>query len=318
MKNSRFVKKYNITQCALYKCQSKRRLENLLHLEPGSMKSIDSIVEYHSFEIEKKNSNEKRRITAPHNKLKMVQKRILCLLQKVERPEWLISGEKQKCYIDNGKAHLNSYYALTVDIKNFYDNCIREYVYQFFVQKLMTSSDVAEILTNVVTYNNIIPTGCPTSQILAFYAYMDMFNEIYDLAKQYNCNFTLYVDDMTFSSKEHFSPNVLVREIDRVLRKYGHKLKYSKVKYYGSSDNKQITGTVVTPNNNLVLPNSIQKKIYDGFQNIKYAVGGTVCSPKEKQELLSLNGRLQVARNIEPQKFPEIRRLVKKIKVIEN
>ena len=36
--------------------------------------------------------------------------------------------------------------------------------------------------------------------------------------------------------------------IDHVLRKYGHKPKYRKVKYYGPSDYKPITGTVVTPN----------------------------------------------------------------------
>ena len=41
----------------------------------------------------------------------------------------LISGEKGKCYIDNGKSHLNSNYFLTMDIKKFYDNCFREYVF---------------------------------------------------------------------------------------------------------------------------------------------------------------------------------------------
>ena len=54
------------------------------------------------------------------------------LIQKVERPEWLVSGEKGKCYIDNGKKHIHSNYFLTMDIKKFYDNCEREYVFLFF------------------------------------------------------------------------------------------------------------------------------------------------------------------------------------------
>ena len=39
-------------------------------------------------------------------------------------------------------------------------------------------ADIAEILTAIVTYNGTIPTGCPTSQIIAFYAYQNMFQEI--------------------------------------------------------------------------------------------------------------------------------------------
>lgn len=315
MKNKVPIKKYDITQCALYKCRTRKRLEYLLRLDPGGLKIIDGIIGYHKFEIDKKHSDEKREITAPDKTLKAIQRRILYLLQRVIRPEWLISGEKQKCYIDNGKAHLNGKYVLTIDIKKFYDNCTREPVYQFFVQKLETSPDVAEILTNIITYNGGIPTGCPTSQIMAFYAYSYMFSEIFDLAKQHGCKFTLYVDDMTFSSKEPFSPHQLSQMIDRVLRKYGHKPKYPKVKYYGPSDYKPITGTVVTPEHSLAVPNGLQKTIYDAFQTVKPLIGVETCSEEDARQILSLKGQIQAACNIEDGKFPEIRRLTNQIKV---
>lgn len=118
MKNKAPIRKYDITQCALYKCRTKKRLEHLLCLEPGGLKIIDSIIRYHKFEIDKKHSDEKREITAPDKILKAIQRRILYLLHRVIRPEWLISGEKQKCYIDNGKAHLDGKYVLTVIINN--------------------------------------------------------------------------------------------------------------------------------------------------------------------------------------------------------
>ena len=315
MKNKTPIKKYDITQCALYKCRTKRRLERLLCLEAGGLKVIDTIIGYHSFEIDKKHSQEKRQITAPDKTLKLVQRRILYLLQKVIRPNWLISGEKQKCYIDNGKAHLDGRYILTVDIKKFYDNCTREPVYQFFVQKLKTSPDVAKKLTDIITYNGGIPTGCPTSQIMAFYAYSDMFSEIADLAKQCGCKFTLYVDDMTFSSTKPFSPNQLRQMIDCVLRKYGHKPKYPKVKYYGPSDYKPITGTVVTPEQSLAVPNGLQNTIYNAFQTLKPLIGPETCSEEDAKQILSLKGQIQAARNIEEGKFPEIGRLTSQIKV---
>jgi len=78
--------KYPIHQCALYKCKSKKKLESLLTIEPGDLRNIQHTIKYHSFDIDKKNSAEKRRITAPERTLKTVQKRILSLLQYIERP----------------------------------------------------------------------------------------------------------------------------------------------------------------------------------------------------------------------------------------
>lgn len=310
--------KYNITQCALYKCNSKKRLEHLLCIEPGGLKIISGIISYHSFEIDKKHTSktqivEKRKITAPDKTLKLVQARILHLVQRVERPEWLISGEKGKCYIDNGKAHLLGSYVLTIDVKKFYDNCKREPVYQFFIQRLKVSKDVAALLTDIVTYDGGIPTGCPTSQMMAFYAYQEMFTEINEIAQKFHCKFTLYVDDMTFSSQESFSPNLLSQEVDKVLRKYGHKPKYPKVKYYSKHDPKPITGTIVTPEHTLDVPISLQRKVYDNFQEIKHLQGETVTSQDDEKTLLRLRGQIQSVRNIDSTRFPEIGRITSQI-----
>ena len=219
--------KYDITQCALYKKKSSKQLKKVLCITEEEYKDILSIVHYHSFQIDKKDSTEKRNITAPDKRIKEIQTRILKLLQNVERPTWLISGEKGKCYIDNGKSHLNSDYFLTMDIKKFYDNCSREYVFLFFKNRLMMAGDLAGLCTDIVTYDGGIPTGCPTSQIIAYYAYENMFNEIYKVACKYGCKYTVYVDDMTFSSKEPFDLNRMRNEVDCILRKYGHKPKYN-------------------------------------------------------------------------------------------
>ena len=84
------IKRYSIDQCALYKCRSKRRLEQLLCIEAGGLKEIENIISYHSFNTDKKCTKkgqvaEKRKITAPNAILKQIQARILYLLQKVER-----------------------------------------------------------------------------------------------------------------------------------------------------------------------------------------------------------------------------------------
>ena len=318
-------KKYPINQCALYKCRNKRLLEKFLTLQKYDLDRISNILEYHKFQISKKKSPKqistpknievkKRDITAPCLDLKLLQARILRLLQPIERPEWLISGEKGKCYVDNAKMHLNSDYALTIDIQGFYDHCRREYVYCFFKDSLLTSRDVAGVLTDIVTSDNCIPTGCPTSQIIAYYAYQKMFQEIYILAKQYECIFTLYVDDMAFSSTQPFNPKKLLSAVSTILYKYGHRLKYSKSKYYPKSSNKLYTGTAVTPNHQLRVSNSLQEKIYYNFQNIKNWELEPLTEEQEKR-LLSLKGQLHVARKVELEKFPEISRLVQSVQL---
>ena len=135
-----------------------------------------------------------------------------------------------------------------------------------------------------------------------------MFNEIYEVAYKYGCIYTVYVDDMTFSSKDTFDVKKMKSEIDQKLRKYGHKPKYKKVKYYSHGQYVPITGTIVTGNHELKVPNRLQKRVYDDFQEIKSFEGRKLTS-EEQIKINSLKGRVQASENIEPGKFPEIKRL---------
>jgi len=309
------IKRYPLDQCALYKCSSKKKLEQRLKLNAGDASLLENMIQYHKFSIPKKDSTKLRDITAPADALKKVQRRILRLLQRIERPQWLISGERGKSYVDNGRAHINSIYLLAADIKSFYDNCRRDYVYRFFTERLKAVPDVAKLLTDIITYEGGIPTGCPTSQIIAYYAYERMFSEIAQVAERYGCIFTLYVDDMTFSSQTPFDPKQLKREIEIVLLRYGHRLKASKVKYYGCADAKPITGTIVTKEHRLATPNQLQKRIVTEFQSLKVQTNEQVLTSEAKSRYATLQGRIHAARNIEPGIFPEIHRKVTAIKL---
>lgn len=308
------IKRYPLHQCALYKCSSKKRLEHYLKLESGELHSLENLIQYHEFPLPKKNSSEFRDITAPAKDLKKVQRRILRLLQRIERPQWLISGERGKSYVDNGLVHIDSKYLLAADIKSFYDNCQRDYVYRFFTRRMKTSPDVARLLTDIITYEGGIPTGCPTSQIIAYYAYENMFSEIAQVAERHGCIFTLYVDDMTFSSQTPFDPKKLEREIDIILRHYGHRLKYRKVKYYARDDAKPVTGTVITKEHRLVAPKRLQASICKGFQTLKSLSPDVVRTADQEAILKSVRGKVYAARNIEPAIFPEIHRRISAMK----
>ena len=121
------------------------------------------------------------------------------------------------------------------------------------------------------------------------------------------------VDDMTFSSKEPFNKDALKREIDIVLRRYHHKPKYKKVKYYSKNEPKPITGTIVNKDNTLAVPNKLQEKVYIGFQDLK-KLNANDNSEEAIKKISALQGRIQASQNIEgADKFPEIERITKQI-----
>lgn len=254
-------KKYSLNQCSLYKCSSMKRLANLFMTSLDELHWILQTAKYKEFQVPKKDSEELRTISSPNNELKKAQKRVLRLLQKVQRPSWLNSSEKGKSYVDNGIYHKNCNFCLTVDVRKFYDYCSREYVYVFFKNKLLCAPDIAKYLTDLCTYDGGIKTGTPISQLIAYYAYEDMFQSVYELALKNNLTFSLYVDDMAFSSQEYFSQKYFIYKLRGILHRYGHDIKLGKTKFYNKNDAKYVTGVIIMPTHEVSAPFELKAKV---------------------------------------------------------
>jgi len=259
MKNN---KTYKLEQSPLYKLASKSKLASLLHISKRDLILLSKNQPYKSFDIEV--SGKIREVDNPQKKLKEVQTRIKSLLAKIETPNWLFSGKKGCSYIDNASFHQESQYVVTCDIKSFYSNCTKERVFQTFRYVFKISEDVSWVLANLLSYKNIIPTGSPSSQIIAFWAYYPTFRRISKLAESYNAVISLYVDDITISSTEPI-PKAIALEVKKELEKVGHTVKTSKTKRYGKKDYKLITGVVISPDGELMVPNRRRKKLADSI-----------------------------------------------------
>jgi hypothetical protein len=172
---------------------------------------------------------------------------------------------------------------------------------------MQTSGDVAGILTDLITMNGGIPTGAPTSQLIAYYAYEKMFREIACMAENFGCVFSLYVDDMTFSSKRPFDPKKLANHVDIVLRRYGHKPKYKKVKYYSKDKIKIVTGVGVTPTHALVVPNKRMRTIIENYRKVDCV------TEFDPERIESLRGQINAAHQIDRTIFLDITRGVARI-----
>ena len=219
----------DLTTCKLYGIKRKRDIRVLLKI--NSKKNISQICNLYKPYIANKG---KKRLIEPidSKELKSIQKRIQILLKDIKYDENIFSGIPGKSYIDNGLYHLESKYVVALDINKFFPNISREKVYKFFKNKLMNSSDVAEILTDLCTVNlekisnldnNVldylkdnkihqmkhIPTGSSISCIMSYLSNIDMFNEISNVAKISGCKVSIYVDDVVISSNKMINNEII-------------------------------------------------------------------------------------------------------------
>lgn len=304
-----------------YRLQKKSSLATLLRV---ALKEITKMVgvlntnphQYYNVFKTYDNPTKSRLIEEPLGNLKKIHSRIKNLLMRTETPEWLISGKKGKSIVDNALPHLTARFVTCVDIEKFYKSTSKERILQTFLYTFKTSSDVARLLTNLIMYHDVkadkyfVPTGSPCSQIVAFWAYYHTFMDIADYVSSLGIKMTLYVDDLTLSFDKRISRQVITNLNNR-LKSVGLSLKLSKIKVYGPSQYKTITGNCITPNNKLIPTRKLRKEISEAVRNKKLkdlSIG----------ELRRINGKISATHQQDPNTFRLLQYKIQKLLQGEN
>ena len=197
-----------------------------------------------------------RQLNSTKIELKRIQKRILALLMShVEIPTYAFGGVPKKDNIKNAKYHQGNKYIFTTDLRSFFPSISHNRVYEVYCNNGY-SPTVARILTKLTTYKYQLPQGVPTSTLLALLAFKPTGDKLYDYALQHNLKFSIFVDDITISSKVDFKH--LVPEILDIIVSAGYKISHNKTHY--STKNPIITG-IKCQNNRIKLPQSTYKRI---------------------------------------------------------
>lgn len=262
----------------------------------------------------------KRLIESPKSPLKTIQKKIKNLLLKIEYPDYVYSGVKKKSHIDNAKKHKGIKYIYKVDIKAFFPSISRNKVYNFFLDYLKTSPDIADCLTNFCTYDltdsiekskelqefikikkikklNHLCTGSSPSSLLSYLTNVEMFDEINKLALSKDIEMTVFVDDIIFSSFDKID-KLFRKKILSIIKSYGFKISEGKIKYYTRRQVKKVTGVIINKNGNIDVPNKLRMKINKLFNN------GKINNDEE-----NLKGCVIAARQIS-NVYPNIKRFI--------
>lgn len=293
-------KTYQIEKSPLYRMRNRRKLAILLGL-PENYFSNKQQHEYYEFSKPKANGDGERHFTVPTEELKLIQKVLCRLLTRIETPDWVMSGKKHCSYITNAEKHIQNQFVKTMDISQFYDSVQRKYIYKMFKDTFGMAEDISWLMTDLVTYKGVLPTGSPSSQIIVYWTYSNMFAEINRIAIDKGCVFTLYVDDMTFSSQYPISQE-LREAVAEQLKQNNLKAKNSKDHYYQANALKVVTG-VGLKNGEKVVLNKKRKELLEQYQKCK--------ETRNIYDIEKLNGMICSQRQIEKNIFPEIASFIK-------
>lgn len=250
------TRKENEKQLNLYGISTLPELAEILKI-PVENLTEEAQRGYKSYYIQGK--TKKRLIEEPNMILKDILKDLKKLLVKMfDCPEYNMCWSGGNNY-RNAQAHARQHAYVTTDISSFFTNSKARYVRNFFKDKLKITGEALELLVQMCTYRGHIPTGAPTSSILAFLAHKDLFDEIAEYMNKRDITFTLYVDDITLSAK-HGITREEIRFIKSVLKRHKLEIKPEKTKFY-SYKKAMITGFYLAQGGKISVPDSVGYKV---------------------------------------------------------
>lgn len=283
--------KYTLRDSPFFRLRSKSKLAQLLRVSKEKLKVLSNLERGYIYFKKEKKSGGIREISAPIAPLKALQARVGNILSRISTPDYLFAPVSGRSYVDNAASHIGSRSLRLLDIEDFFPSCTRNKVIWFFNKKMECSPDVSVVLANIVTHNGALPQGSPCSPVLAYFCYMDMWDEINTLVRKAHCKLSVYADDLTISGST--IPEAMVWEVKQTLRRHGHR--YAAHKERARRDRKaEITGVIVSPKG-VTVPNRQRQKLFSIARELRNT------SPGEEYRKLELKfrGRMAQIRQVE-------------------
>jgi len=150
---------------------------------------------------EPKPSGGTRKISSPNKPLKKLQKTLhKKLFSKLIHSMHSHYGLKGKSNITNALVHRDNRVTFSCDLKSFFPSVSPKRVMNAFIEEIKIPSEVAKLLTRLVTHDYQLPQGAPTSTDIANLVTLRLQRRLYGLTKSWGLkDFSILADDITFS-----------------------------------------------------------------------------------------------------------------------
>lgn len=167
--------------------------------------------------------------------------------------------------------HKDSKYILSTDIQSFFLHISSDDIKQLILENkknfLILEEDIEkyiDLIVNLVSYNNILPIGAPTSPKISNGYLFDFDNKLNEYCRGKDIIYTRYSDDFIFSSRNRENFIELIETIKDILLSLGHdtlKLNNNKTRFQQKGSKIVLLGLVITPNGVITVDKQIKKDI---------------------------------------------------------
>jgi RNA-directed DNA polymerase len=263
------LRKYKFNALCLLALKSPMDLCRLTKTSIYQLEKIINFPKYNHYTIEKKRGGE-RHIFEPGRPLKRIQKRLNYFLQAhyfcikpdevhgfVINPQYFSTT---RCNIvANAEVHTGKKHILNIDLKDFFPSIPARRIKELFTSPVFNFSEqVAIALTLLTTYEAKLPTGAPTSPVLSNFACLELDADLRLFCQENHLQFTRYADDLTFSSNEIIT-NELIVKINGLIHQNGFEPNEKKLHLTSSHHKQTVTG--LTVNEKVNVDRKLLKKI---------------------------------------------------------
>jgi len=216
---------------------------------------------YLSYPIAKKYNKAVRWIDAPQPDLKALQWTLLnTFLYRFSVHPSCVGFVKGKNVATGAERHLGASQLLNMDLQNFFGSIHQGRVIKlskFLLTRYKEAFDPKfEVdlkkdpynLTNLLIFKGHVPQGAPSSPALANLCAYGLDKKLASLAKDNNCIYTRYADDISFSSKtpsDKFNIGTLIPKITKLVGEEQFKVNYKKTRIKRPHNRMTVTGIVV-------------------------------------------------------------------------
>ena len=170
---------------------------------------------------------------------------------------------------DNVAKHQHNKYILCLDIKNFFDNIPRKWVYNLFLS-LGYNEQLSLILTNICTYRDHLPQGGVTSPILSNILLKRFDRRISGFCGKRNITYTRYADDISLSKND---PAILLKSkktIINIIEDEGFNINTNKTRILRPGNRREITGLILTDDDEIRIGRKKKRKIRAAIHHYIY------------------------------------------------
>jgi RNA-directed DNA polymerase len=225
---------------------------------------------------------------------------------------------KGRSTIDNASKHCGAPLILHADIQKFFPSISDKRLEKSF-QKLGINKEISKILSKFLTIDNGLPLGFHASPMLANIVCLDLDDKLSKLAKSYNCNYTRYADDITFSGKSLLPKK---EEIKEILKEEEFILSERKFRITKPGQSHYVTGLSVTDKLFPRAPRDMKKLLrQELYYCKKFGIEEHLCSISAEARYIDdygineivrhgvnrLDGMVRYVANIEKKSWPNLR-----------